>query len=51
MNDRQKIEAAIKKTQIENLGARLVEELSGGELQRAFLALALAQEPKVLLFR
>jgi ABC-type cobalamin/Fe3+-siderophores transport system ATPase subunit len=31
MNDRQKIEAAIKKTQIGNLGAPLVEELSGGE--------------------
>jgi ABC-type cobalamin/Fe3+-siderophores transport system ATPase subunit len=31
MNDRQKIEAVIKKTKIQNLGARLVEELSGGE--------------------
>ncbi|TAF06664.1 MAG: ABC transporter ATP-binding protein [Nostocales cyanobacterium] len=48
-NDRQKVEAAIKKTQLENFSARLVEELSGGERQRAFLALALAQEPKVLL--
>jgi iron complex transport system ATP-binding protein len=44
-----KVEAAIKKTQLEKLSDRLVEQLSGGERQRAFLALALAQEPKVLL--
>ncbi|MBK1988144.1 ABC transporter ATP-binding protein [Sphaerospermopsis aphanizomenoides BCCUSP55] len=48
-NDRQKVETAIKKTQLEDFSDRLVEELSGGERQRAFLALALAQEPKVLL--
>lgn len=48
-NDRQKVEAAIRKTQLEIFGDRLVENLSGGERQRAFLALALAQEPKVLL--
>ncbi|MBD2532833.1 ABC transporter ATP-binding protein [Nostoc flagelliforme FACHB-838] len=47
--DRLKVEAAIKKTQLEKLSDRLVEQLSGGERQRAFLALALAQEPKVLL--
>ncbi|MEH2108579.1 ABC transporter ATP-binding protein [Nostoc sp.] len=44
-----KVEAAIKKTQLEKLSDRLVEQLSGGERQRAFLALALAQEPKILL--
>ncbi|MEA5617244.1 ABC transporter ATP-binding protein [Cronbergia sp. UHCC 0137] len=49
VKDWQKVEAAIKKTQLENYSDRLVEELSGGERQRAFLALALAQEPKVLL--
>jgi iron complex transport system ATP-binding protein len=47
--DRQKVTAAIHKTQLEKLSDRLVEQLSGGERQRAFLALALAQEPKVLL--
>ncbi|MFH7028568.1 MAG: ABC transporter ATP-binding protein [Heteroscytonema crispum UTEX LB 1556] len=47
--DRQKVEAAIQKTQLENFSDRPVEQLSGGERQRAFLALALAQEPQVLL--
>ncbi|MBD2243606.1 ABC transporter ATP-binding protein [Nostoc sp. FACHB-888] len=44
-----KVEAAIEKTQLEKFSDRLVEKLSGGERQRAFLALALAQEPKILL--
>jgi iron complex transport system ATP-binding protein len=48
-NDQQIVETAIEKTQLENFSDRLVENLSGGERQRAFLALALAQEPKVLL--
>lgn len=47
--DKQKVESAIQKTRLENLSNRPVENLSGGERQRAFLALALAQEPKVLL--
>ncbi|MEA5571200.1 ABC transporter ATP-binding protein [Calothrix sp. UHCC 0171] len=47
--DREKVEAAIRQTRLEKLGDRNVENLSGGERQRAFLALALAQEPKVLL--
>ncbi|MBE9003801.1 ABC transporter ATP-binding protein [Fortiea sp. LEGE XX443] len=49
VQDWQKVDAAIQKTQLENKCDRLVEQLSGGERQRAFLALALAQEPKVLL--
>ncbi|MEH1841264.1 MAG: ABC transporter ATP-binding protein [Nostoc sp.] len=47
--DSVKVEDAIEKTQLEKFSDRLVEHLSGGERQRAFLALALAQEPKVLL--
>jgi iron complex transport system ATP-binding protein len=49
VQDWQKVDAAIQKTQLENKRDRPVEQLSGGERQRAFLALALAQEPKVLL--
>jgi iron complex transport system ATP-binding protein len=47
--DRTKVKTAIAQTQLESYRNRPVEELSGGERQRAFLALALAQEPKVLL--
>jgi iron complex transport system ATP-binding protein len=47
--DRQQVEAAIAQTRIEKFRDRPVEQLSGGERQRAFLALALAQNPKVLL--
>jgi iron complex transport system ATP-binding protein len=47
--DRQKVDAAIVETGIEQFSDRLVENLSGGERQRAFLALALAQAPQVLL--
>jgi iron complex transport system ATP-binding protein len=47
--DRQKVEAAIAQTQLEDYRDRPVTHLSGGERQRAFLALALAQDPKVLL--
>ena len=48
-DDRQKVQAALAETQLEAFGDRPVEQLSGGERQRAFLALALAQDPKVLL--
>ncbi|MGG6268931.1 ABC transporter ATP-binding protein [Leptolyngbya sp. AN03gr2] len=47
--DQQKVKTAIAQTQLQDFTSRSVEELSGGERQRAFLALALAQEPKVLL--
>ena len=40
---------AIKQTKLENLAQRLVNTLSGGERQRAWIAMALAQRPKVLL--
>ena len=47
--DRQKVEEALIQTQMESFRDRSIAQLSGGERQRAFLALALAQDPKVLL--
>jgi iron complex transport system ATP-binding protein len=47
--DRVKIERAMALTQVSDFVDRSVESLSGGERQRAFLALALAQNPRVLL--
>ena len=47
--DRHKVESAIHAVGIEKFRNRPVERLSGGERQRAFLALALAQNPQVLL--
>lgn len=49
VDDRQHVERAIAQTQLQHLSDRPVEQLSGGERQRAFLALTLAQNPKVLL--
>ncbi|AFY38233.1 Iron-chelate-transporting ATPase [[Leptolyngbya] sp. PCC 7376] len=46
--DQEQISWALEKTNLSNYGDRPVEQLSGGERQRAFLALALAQDPKVL---
>jgi iron complex transport system ATP-binding protein len=46
---RAKVDRAIQLTQLETMLDRPIERLSGGERQRAFLALALAQEPKILL--
>ncbi|GAB4341981.1 MAG: ABC transporter ATP-binding protein [Leptolyngbyaceae cyanobacterium] len=48
-DDRQSVEQAIAQTQLEQFSDRPVEQLSGGERQRAFLALTLAQNPKILL--
>lgn len=47
--DRDYVAEAISQTQLESLKDRPVSKLSGGERQRAFLALALAQDPKILL--
>jgi iron complex transport system ATP-binding protein len=47
--DRDKVERALQLTRMQSLCDRPVEQLSGGERQRAFLALALAQDPQVLL--
>ncbi|MGV3721713.1 MAG: ABC transporter ATP-binding protein [Actinomycetota bacterium] len=48
-SDQLTVERAIRSTQIEHLAERLVGEISGGERQRATLAMALAQEPTLLL--
>ncbi|MGM9520462.1 MAG: ABC transporter ATP-binding protein [Phascolarctobacterium sp.] len=47
--DKEAVEAAIAFTELEPLRQRLVHTLSGGERQRAWLAMALAQEPQILL--
>ena len=46
---RAQVEKALHWTEIDHYRDRPVVTLSGGERQRAFLALALAQDPKVLL--
>lgn len=43
------IEWAIRQTQMEDFAERYVNSLSGGERQRAWIAMALAQKPKILL--
>ncbi len=47
--DREKVTLCLDQTQLDGLRDRPLETLSGGERQRAFLALALAQDPQVLL--
>lgn len=48
-DDKKQVEKAIAETALESMRDRAVESLSGGERQRAFLALALAQNPRILL--
>lgn len=48
-NDRQIVEWALTITGIKSLEHRIVSTLSGGERQKAWMAMALAQQPKVLL--
>ena len=47
--DHEAIDKAISECQLESLAHRQVSTLSGGERQRAWLAMALAQEPKLML--
>lgn len=47
--DRMAVDQALEAAQVSDLSERLIGEVSGGERQRAALAMALAQEPAVLL--
>ena len=47
--DRAAVDDILKMTRLEELASRKVMSLSGGERQRAWIAMTLAQEPKVLL--
>jgi len=48
-NDNEVIENIIAKLGIANIRNRMIDELSGGQLQRVFLARTLAQTPEVIL--
>ncbi len=47
--DRDQVDLALESTGLTTYKDRPIEQLSGGERQRAFLALALAQAPQILL--
>jgi iron complex transport system ATP-binding protein len=48
-SDHAAIETALAQTDLMDFAERCVSELSGGEAQRAWFALALAQQPRILL--
>lgn len=48
-DDEKAVEWALKKTCMYEFSDRIVDTLSGGERQRAWIAMALAQKPKILL--
>src|SRR5271157_17615 len=48
-HDRRPVVQAMQLTDSTGLGCRIINELSGGERQRVIIAMALAQEPEILL--
>ncbi|MCR5104196.1 MAG: cobyric acid synthase [Eubacterium sp.] len=48
-NDREKVEEAMKWTDISELGEKLFSDISDGQKQRVLLARAICQEPKILI--
>ncbi|GHU93598.1 iron ABC transporter [Spirochaetia bacterium] len=49
MEDRNIIAATIKRLELEDVQNQLITELSGGQLQRVFLARTLVQDPEIIL--
>ena len=47
--DRQMVEDCLKKTGISDIAKRQIDTLSGGQLQRVFLAKTVAQDPDIIL--
>lgn len=48
-HDRRAVDEAMELTDTTGLGNRIINQLSGGERQRVIIAMALAQEPQILL--